>query len=172
MLSVCFLFVLVAQKDLYSIEALRIVPQGSVLSPSAGHKVPKTFVWLDSKKSGPSPPGEGHGVQSSVPNPPGWLAQKESGPSPPGEGHGVPSNVPNTPGWLAQKESGPSPPGEGHKVPNPRGWLVDMPQKRSVPSPGVGHKVPNTLGWLDRKESGPSPGEGHGVPPGHGGGRS
>ncbi|GJR29758.1 hypothetical protein Tco_1105990 [Tanacetum coccineum] len=125
MLSVCFLFVLVVQKDLYSIEASRVNTPG----------------WLERKESGPSP-GEGHGVPPSVPNPPGWLEQKESGPSP-GEGHGVPPSVPNPPGWLAQKKSGPSPLGKGHKVPNPPGWLVDMPQKISGPSPrGKGHDVP------------------------------
>ncbi|GJX43028.1 hypothetical protein Tco_0259704 [Tanacetum coccineum] len=147
----------------------RIVPQGSVPSPGAGHMVVNTPGWLDHKESGPSPPGEGHGVPPSVPNPPGWLEQKESGPSP-GEGHGVPPSVPNPPSWLAQKESGPSPPGEGHKVPNPPGRLVDMPQKISGPSPrGKGHgvppSVPNPPSWLEQKEPGPSPGEGHGVPP-------
>ncbi|GJY09207.1 hypothetical protein Tco_0377392 [Tanacetum coccineum] len=98
MLSVCFLFVLVVQEDLYSIEAsrVRIIPQESVPSPGAGrHMVVNT-------------PG-------CFPKPPGWLAEKESGPSP-GEGHGVPPSVPNPPGWLKQKESGPSP-GEGHGVP-------------------------------------------------------
>nr|GEW30033.1 hypothetical protein [Tanacetum cinerariifolium] len=120
MLSVCFLFVLVVQKDLYSIEVsrARIVPQKSVPTPGAGHMVVNTPGWLERKESGPSP-GEGLGVPPSFPNPPGWLAEKESGPSP-GEDHGVPPSVPNPPGWLEQKESGPSP-GEGHGVP-PSCW--------------------------------------------------